>query len=132
MASIGLARFGDGFDDRQQTEFFEARHLRFDITQCQTELAALLETVRSKSSDAGQKIGKIHFAFFFEAFLCVLGDDQLDDVINPGLGGDGRLDGDELAIDAEDDRPAGLNVNIRSTARDGGLKDALKDFHGPA
>lgn len=61
--------------------------------------------------------------------LRVLGHDHLHDVIDPRLGRWRGFDGDELAIDSEDDRPADLDVNIGCAASDGGLQNALKDFH---
>ena len=53
----------------------------------------------------------------------------LDDVVHPLLGRERAFDGDQLAIDAEDDRGADLQVNVRSPAIDRRLQNPMKYFH---
>ena len=53
----------------------------------------------------------------------------LDDIVHPLLGREWTFDGDQLTIDAEDDRRADLQVNVRSPALDGGLQDSVEHFH---
>jgi hypothetical protein len=53
----------------------------------------------------------------------------LDDAVHPFLGWKGAFDGDELAVDAEDDRCADLQVNVRCPALDSRLQNAMKYFH---
>ena len=40
-----------------------------------------------------------------------------------------RFDGDEVLMDAENDRTAWLDVDVGSVAIDGSLQNAMKEFH---
>ena len=54
-------RLGNLFDLLEQSQLFEAWHMRFYIAHRQTPLAALLEKVGPEPADVRNKIGKIGF-----------------------------------------------------------------------
>src|SRR5690348_7486769 len=55
--------------------------------------------------------------------------DVLHDLVQPFLSGIGTLDGDQLPVDAKDDRSADLQVNIGRATFHGRLQNTLKHFH---
>src|SRR5688572_31470522 len=119
-------RIGDTLQNRQQPEFLEARHLSFDITHGETKLAALLKKVRAEPTNARDKIGEVHLAFFVEPLARVFRYDLLHDTVHPLLGRNRRIDRDELAIDAEDDWGPYLKVDIRGVAVDGRAQNLVE------
>ena len=52
----------------------------------------------AESADAGDEIGKVRLALLLDPGLEVSGQNLVHDLIEPLLGGQGALDGDELAI----------------------------------
>ena len=62
----------------------------------------------------------------------MLRDNVFHHAVDPLVGGCGRLNGEELAVDAKNDRRPDFDVNIRRAAVNGGLQDAVKRVHGSA
>ena len=91
--------------------------------------SALLKQVGAKPADAWYKIGEIHLMVFLKPLLQVARDDVAHHIVDPLVGGSGRLNGNELAVNAENDRRTNLDVNIRRAAINGGLQDAVKGVH---
>ena len=123
-------RFGDFLDLLEQAQFLEAGHVGLDVAHRQAPLAALLEEIGAEPADAGHEIGEIHLALLFQPLAQMRGRDLLDHLVHPFLGRERAFDGDELAVDAENDRRADLEVNVRRAAFDGGLQNPMKHFHG--
>jgi hypothetical protein len=122
-------RTGDILQDGQQPQLFEGWNYRFDVAHRQAPLAALLENVRAEAAHAGHVVGEIDLAVGFEPGNGVFGNDFLDDIVHPLLGGSGGFNRNELAVNAENDRRADLNVDVRSAALHGDAENTVKDFH---
>src|SRR5690606_27055251 len=92
-------------------------------------LAALLENVCAETARAGSKIGEIDLAFLIQALLGMFGNGGFDHIVHPFLGGNGSFDGNQLAVNAKDDRSANLNMHIRRAALHSDAQNAMKNFH---
>src|SRR5258706_10251340 len=53
----------------------------------------------------------------------------LDDIVQPFHGRNRAINGDQFAVDAENDRGSNLDMDVRRGAPDGGFKDFMKKFH---
>lgn len=117
------------FQLRQQSQLFKTGDVGFDIAHGEAKAAFLLEKVCAETSQSLCVIGKVNLSFFFESFGQVLGNNVPKDFVHPLGGGLGRFDGDELSVDSDDDRRVNFDVDVRSSAVDGGFQYAGKDFH---
>ena len=88
--------------------------------------ASLVKQIGAKPAKARNEVGEIHFVVLFQPFFQVGRHDGVDDLIYPLEGRRGRLDGNEPAVDAENDRPTHFQVNVRGAAFNGGLQNAMK------
>lgn len=95
----------------------------------QAKFAALLEDVCAESPDAGQIVGKVDFAILIETLLGVLGDDVCDDGIDPVDSGEGSFNGDELAVNAENDGRADFDVHVGRATINGSFENTRKNVH---
>jgi len=76
-------RFRDGFQLRQQAEFLEGRHHRFDEAHGKAPLPALLEQIGPETADAGQEVGEVNLAFLVQ-FAAQMGRGHLlDNRVHP-------------------------------------------------
>src|SRR5439155_23115914 len=91
----------------------------------------LLKNIRAETSNRRREIGEVRFPIFVESGLQMMRKNVGEDVLHPFACRHGRFDGNELAIEAKNDRPADLEMNVRSAAVNGGLQNPMKDFHGP-
>ena len=90
---------------------------------------ALLEKIGAEPADAGDEVGKVRLALLLHPLAQMRRDDLLHHVVEPFLGGEGALDGDELPVDAEDDGGADLQVDVGGSAVHRGLQNAMEYFH---
>ena len=114
-------RFSNLLDRLKQTQLLEAGHLRFDKAHGHAELAALLEQVGAKAANLRNEVGKINFALHFQPLCQMVRHDGVHHFFHPFLGWDGTLNGDELAVDPEDDGRANFDVNVGRAAFNGGF-----------
>src|SRR5262245_60643151 len=103
--------------------------MRLDISHGETELSALLENIRAEPADALSVIGEVHFPFFADTAFGMLGKNMVQHLFHPFSCGCRSFDGEELPIDAENDRSADLDMDVGSPALDGRVQDTLKKFH---
>ena len=113
----------------QQAQFLEAGHIGFDVAHGQTPLAALLKQIGAEAADARHEIGEIHLAFLLDLFAQVRGRMPSTTLFIQSCGRVRTLDGDQLAIDAEDDRRADLQMDVRRVAVHGRLQNLVEHFH---
>ena len=105
-------RFRDLAHNGRQTEMLEVGDRILYVAHRHRHLAALLEDVRAETSDAVDEVGEVRLALDREVFLHVRREDVGDDLVHPLHGGNGRLNGNELAADAEHDWPANFDVQV--------------------
>src|ERR1035437_374982 len=103
--------------------------MRLHVAHGQAPLAPLLEQIGAKTADAGHEVGEVRFTFLLHPFAQMGRRNLLDDVVQPFLGRKRAFDGDQVAVDAEDDRSADLQVNVRCPAIDSRLQNTMKYFH---
>jgi hypothetical protein len=90
---------------------------------------ARLEQIGTETADAGDIVGEIDLALLIQALAQVLWRDFLHDVPHPIFSGEGAVDRDKVAINAEDDGRPYLQVHVRSTTFYRRLENPLKHFH---
>ncbi len=119
-------RFGDVPDLFEQAQFREAGHMGFDVTHRQAPLAALLEQIGAEPPDSRNEVGEIGLALVGDAPAQVRRRDCLDDLVDPLLSGQRTLDGDKLAMNAENYRAADLQMHVGRSAFHGRFQNALE------
>ena len=79
--------------------------------------------------DFRNEIGKINLALLLQAFFQMHRRDGFHDFVHPFRRREGRIHGDQFAVDAEDDRRADFQVHVRGAALNGGFENFIEQFH---
>ena len=122
-------RFGQLAANGRQTELVEGGHLALDVAQGHGPLATLLEDVGAETPNAMHVVRKVGFALLFQAGFPMARHDVAQHLLDPLVRRMRRIDGQQLAVDADRHRMRHFQMDVGGMTLNGRMQNLMKNFH---